>query len=126
MSITTQIEIMGKYKGIRDVLIIGGVQFKKDKVTHATVNYDMYLKLKKGVSSGWFEIVMPSEGGSQGIQGPKGDPGEQGPKGDTGERGPAGADGKSVELQMSGTKLQWRQTGGEWSDLYDLATLSQA
>lgn len=55
--------------------------------------------------------------GEQGLQGSKGDKGE---KGDTGT---SGTNGKSVELQMSGTVLQWRQEGGEWADLIDIATL---
>ena len=55
--------------------------------------------------------------GDQGVQGIKGD------KGDTGASGTNGTNGKSVELQMSGTILQWRQEGGEWADLIDVATL---
>ena len=40
-----------------------------------------------------------------------------------GEKGDSGSNGKSVELQMSGTVLQWRQEGGQWTDLIDIATL---
>lgn len=62
----------------------------------------------------------------KGAKGDKGEQGLQGSKGDKGEKGDTGAsgtNGKSVELQMSGTVLQWRQEGGEWADLIDIATL---
>ncbi len=62
----------------------------------------------------------------KGAKGDKGEQGLQGLKGDKGEKGDTGAsgtNGKSVELQMSGTVLQWRQEGGEWADLIDIATL---
>lgn len=62
----------------------------------------------------------------KGAKGDKGEQGLQGLKGDKGEKGDTGAsgtNGKSVELQMSGTVLQWRQEGGQWIDLIDIATL---
>ncbi|MDR5839328.1 hypothetical protein [Caballeronia sp. LZ034LL] len=37
---------------------------------------------------------------------------------------PAGADGKSVELQKTSTAVQWRQTGGNWADLFTLASVT--
>lgn len=66
------------------------------------------------------EPGVQGERGPEGPQGPKGADGAQGPKGTDGAKG---ADGKSVELQMSGTNLQWRQTGGQWATLIDIATL---
>ena len=30
---------------------------------------------------------------------------------------------KPVELRMNGTELEWRQTGGEWISLIDIAKL---
>lgn len=84
---------------------LGKVRFKYEDFTPEQL---LSLKGDKG------------ETGAQGIQGAKGDKGE---KGDVGASGTNGANGKSVELQMSGTILQWRQEGGEWADLIDIATL---
>lgn len=61
--------------------------------------------------------------GEKGDKGDAGSQGIQGLKGDKGDTGASGTNGKSVELQMSGTVLQWRQEGGEWADLIDIATL---
>lgn len=36
---------------------------------------------------------------------------------------PAGADGKSVQLQKTETHIQWRQTGGDWTDLISIEEL---
>lgn len=37
---------------------------------------------------------------------------------------PAGADGLSVELQKTGTAIQWRQVGGSWADLVLLTAIT--
>ena len=37
--------------------------------------------------------------------------------------GVPGADGKSVEMQVSGGYIQWRQEGGEWINLVALTSL---
>lgn len=50
--------------------------------------------------------------------------GPQGPQGDAGADGDDGAAGTPVELQVSGTNLQWRYEGDvSWTTLIDLATL---
>ena len=122
MSVRELIRVIGKYKGMdKNGIVIGGVLFKQGRVTECFIPCDQYLKLLDGCSSGWFEIFSPitkedvkkmiSESISEGVPGPKGEPGEK------------GADGKSVELRMSGTNLEWRQTGGSWETRIDIATL---
>ena len=37
---------------------------------------------------------------------------------------PAGADGLSLELQKTGTAIQWRQVGGSWADLVLLTAIT--
>lgn len=68
-------------------------------------------------------LSLKGEKGDKGDTGSQGIQGIQGLKGDKGDTGASGTNGKSVELQMSGTVLQWRQEGGEWADLIDIATL---
>ena len=133
MSVRDKIRVFGKYIGKNDVFVIGGREFVKNKISDAYVSYDAYLKLQKGVEDGWFELLNSNQGESiPGPQGPKGETGAtgpQGPKGETGATGPQGnpgadgTDGKSVELQVSGTIIQWRQTGGQWQTLVDIAPL---
>lgn len=84
---------------------LGKVRFKYEDFTPEQL---LSLKGEKGDKG---------ETGAQGIQGLKGD------KGDKGDVGASGTNGKSVELQMKGTMLQWRQEGGQWLDLIDIATL---
>ncbi len=44
----------------------------------------------------------------------------------SGSGGGSGVDGKSVELQVTATHIQWRQTGGVWADLIALSELAGA
>lgn len=47
-------------------------------------------------------------------------------KGEQGLPGTNGVDGKSVEVQKTATHIQWRQTGGSWTDLVALSELKGA
>ena len=49
--------------------------------------------------------------------------GATGAVGVTGAVGAAGADGKNIELQVVGSVLQSRPTGGTWTNLVDLSTI---
>jgi len=54
----------------------------------------------------------------------RGEAGVNGTNGTNGADGADGADGREVELQVSGTLLQWRYVGDpSWTTLIDLATL---
>ena len=46
--------------------------------------------------------------------------------GNDGNNGAAGPNGLSVELRTSGGFIQWRQTGGSWSNLVALADITGA
>ncbi len=68
--------------------------------------------------------------GVQGLQGPQGDTGPQGiqgeagPQGTQGIQGAAGDDGREVELQNTGTWVQWRYVGEvTWTNLIEVADL---
>lgn len=52
--------------------------------------------------------------------------GDKGDKGDTGQSGANGVDGKSIEIQKTATHIQWRQTGGNWTNLIALSDLKGA
>lgn len=110
------IRVVGIYNGAdKNGIVIGGVLFKPGQLTDCMVTYDQYKMLLEGCANGWFEMFraplkdeierMISEMAIKGIQ------------------GEPGKDGKSVELQMKGTELQWRQTGGEWVALVDIGEL---
>ena len=43
-----------------------------------------------------------------------------------GDKGDPGEDGKEVEVQVSGTDLQWKLDGGNWQTLFDLISLKGA
>lgn len=50
--------------------------------------------------------------------------GPQGPAGADGANGTNGTDGREVELQVSGTNLQWRYVGDvSWTTIFDFTTL---
>lgn len=53
----------------------------------------------------------------------KGDTGDQGLPGTQGDPGAAGLDGLSVELQLDGDYVQWRQVGGIWENLFSISSL---
>lgn len=110
------IRVVGIYNGAdKNGIVIGGVLFKPGQLTDCMVTYDQYKMLLEGCANGWFEMFraplkdeierMISEMVIKGIQ------------------GPPGPDGKSVELRMNGTELEWRQAGGEWIPLVDIAKL---
>lgn len=71
--------------------------------------------------SAWTDLVLLSD--LEGPQGPAGSDGAQGPQGDPGPAGSDGADGREVELQVTGTHIQWRLTGGSWQNLIALSEL---
>ncbi len=70
----------------------------------------------------WQDLVALAD-----LKGEQGDEGAPGADGAPGNDGAAGADGLEVELQNSGTHIQWRYVGEPaWSDLAALADLSGA
>lgn len=60
---------------------------------------------------------LGATGWSDGIPFGKGD------KGDPGEDGKDGLDGREIELQVTGTEIQWRYAGGSWATLILLSAL---
>ena len=104
------IRVVGIYNGAnKDGIVIGGVLFKPGELTDCMVTYDQYKMLLEGCANGWFEMFraplkdeierMISEVSAKGIQ------------------------CKPVELRMNETTLEWRQAGGEWISLIDIAKL---
>jgi hypothetical protein len=106
------------------------------------------MKLGDGVTA-WIDLDYISSGGADGLEmrvsagyvqyttdgalwhdliatadlvGPPGDPGQPG---DPGEPGEPGADGREIELQRSGSYIQWRYVGAPtWANLVPLSDIT--
>jgi hypothetical protein len=84
-----------------------------------------HIQWRKSGDSSWTNLVALAD--LKGSKGDKGDVGNTGQIGQTGQTGSPGTDGKSVELNVSATHIQWRQTGSTtWLNLVPLADLKGA
>jgi len=77
----------------------------------------------------WKRICSPKSwkeiGSGVGSQGPQGPQGIQGVPGSPGAAGSNGADGREVELQNSGSFIQWRYVGaGSWNNLVSISAIT--
>jgi hypothetical protein len=78
-----------------------------------------YIQWRLIGTPSWNNLVALAD-----LKGAKGDTGTPGTNGLPGNPGTAGADGKSVELQVSGGYIQWRQVGAQsWTNLIATGTL---
>ena len=69
-------------------------------------------------AASWINLVALAD-----LEGPAGQDGSDGIDGTDGSDGADGVDGREVELQNSGTHIQWRYAGGSWTNLVALSAL---
>lgn len=95
-------------------------------------NTGTYVQWRYVGDASWTNLIsiasITGATGATGSQGPTGSTGATGPQGDTGatgSTGAAGADGREVEIQNSGTHIQWRYVGDvSWTNIVSLATIT--
>ena len=103
-----------------------------------------YIQWRNSSDAQWQNLIALSEikgetgsegeaglDGSDGAAGSKGETGNTGAKGPTGARGEtgatgtAGADGREIEIQNSGTDIQWRYEGETtWNNLVSISDIT--
>lgn len=94
----------------------------EDGETVQIQNNGTYIQWKYPSDAGWTNLILLSD-----LKGDAGDPGPTGGTGATGapgSDGSDGADGREVELQVTGTHIQWRYVGGSWTNLVALSTIT--
>ena len=61
------INIIGKYTGKSNGIIIGGVMYKKNITTNCIVNRDTFKRILSGIEEGWFELYEPTIGNIESV-----------------------------------------------------------